>query len=307
MRCRKTKFGLLARRHHCRTCGFVVCDNCSRGRTYCESTDSMERSCDICKEAAAQAKREEASRLSAEDGAGGRSEVFAVFQNQRSDLVRWNPTGPPERDPYTEVISGRGYRFLEAVKPPEGFEWFSTDWFVDSSGHVDPDGWQYAGAAWDKNIMPFSAKYNRLLHHTRRRKMIRRIRRVIVGLSLAELRPADVNLHNAPPEVLVLAQENWQKFESLFESLRQSKREAQNATTKAAAKEALASTRATIRKELQDHQVDIRKEFDSASGSARQKLKEELIVAKLTHQLFKAYCLTHFKKQGNTGESAEQW
>jgi hypothetical protein len=49
-KCRKTVFSLMNRRHHCRNCGHVVCDNCSSKRLMVQHVDSKRqvRVCDSC-------------------------------------------------------------------------------------------------------------------------------------------------------------------------------------------------------------------------------------------------------------------
>ena len=48
MRCGK-RFSMLNRRHHCRRCGFVVCNNCSTQRTLLPDQASQPlRVCDTC-------------------------------------------------------------------------------------------------------------------------------------------------------------------------------------------------------------------------------------------------------------------
>ena len=42
------KWGLLRRRHHCRACGQLVCDDCSRSRINMPGSDNLKRSCDLC-------------------------------------------------------------------------------------------------------------------------------------------------------------------------------------------------------------------------------------------------------------------
>merc|ERR1711879_518299 len=43
-----TGFGIFTRRHHCRTCGAVVCNNCSTYRLPDPRTQNQERACDHC-------------------------------------------------------------------------------------------------------------------------------------------------------------------------------------------------------------------------------------------------------------------
>ena len=51
MRCNKTKFSALQRRHHCRMCGFVVCNACSSRKCKIEHQSSRPlRVCDHCYE-----------------------------------------------------------------------------------------------------------------------------------------------------------------------------------------------------------------------------------------------------------------
>ncbi|KAI3384986.1 hypothetical protein SNEBB_005162 [Seison nebaliae] len=49
----QANFNLINRRHHCRSCGYVVCDNCSKGRSVIAGQSSTEkddlRVCDACK------------------------------------------------------------------------------------------------------------------------------------------------------------------------------------------------------------------------------------------------------------------
>lgn len=49
MRCEKTKFSALQRRHHCRKCGYVVCSSCSSNKAMLPQQSSKPlRVCDIC-------------------------------------------------------------------------------------------------------------------------------------------------------------------------------------------------------------------------------------------------------------------
>ena len=41
-------FGLLRRKHHCRACGKIVCDACSRGRRVVAGSANPKRVCDAC-------------------------------------------------------------------------------------------------------------------------------------------------------------------------------------------------------------------------------------------------------------------
>jgi hypothetical protein len=47
-RCNVTRFGLLTRKHHCRFCGWVVCDVCSPHRKWSPKSEQYERCCDTC-------------------------------------------------------------------------------------------------------------------------------------------------------------------------------------------------------------------------------------------------------------------
>ena len=48
MRCSE-RFGVTQRRHHCRRCGFIVCNSCSKGRTLLENISSKPvRVCQLC-------------------------------------------------------------------------------------------------------------------------------------------------------------------------------------------------------------------------------------------------------------------
>jgi hypothetical protein len=49
MRCRKAKFTVVNRRHHCRKCGFVICGDCSKNKYLLKSqADEPVRVCDVC-------------------------------------------------------------------------------------------------------------------------------------------------------------------------------------------------------------------------------------------------------------------
>ena len=45
MRCRKTQFTLIVRRHHCRACGKVVCDKCSENRVHVPAMSTKKPVC----------------------------------------------------------------------------------------------------------------------------------------------------------------------------------------------------------------------------------------------------------------------
>ena len=51
------KWGLLRRRHHCRACGQLVCDDCSSTRIHVAGSDNRKRACDLC----AAARRQDAA------------------------------------------------------------------------------------------------------------------------------------------------------------------------------------------------------------------------------------------------------
>jgi len=44
----KNKFGLIRRRHHCRKCGSLCCDDCSSARTILDKNEGEQRICDNC-------------------------------------------------------------------------------------------------------------------------------------------------------------------------------------------------------------------------------------------------------------------
>ena len=70
--------------------------------------------------------------------------------------------------------SSGGVEFLEALNPESGFRWLSLKWHPDTSKfECDPDGWQYAGMRWDAGFVDWAGKYNKMLHYTRRRRLIR--------------------------------------------------------------------------------------------------------------------------------------
>ena len=48
MLCTTAKFSLIVRKHHCRFCGQVVCDACSKRKAFYAATGSSERCCDPC-------------------------------------------------------------------------------------------------------------------------------------------------------------------------------------------------------------------------------------------------------------------
>ena len=53
------KWGLLRRRHHCRACGQLVCDECSRTRLQLAGSDNLKRACDVCAAARRDATEQE--------------------------------------------------------------------------------------------------------------------------------------------------------------------------------------------------------------------------------------------------------
>lgn len=64
MRCTQKKFSLVTRRHHCRKCGFVVCQGCSKFRFLMPKLDQKpQRVCGLCyKELMAEKAKEEKER-----------------------------------------------------------------------------------------------------------------------------------------------------------------------------------------------------------------------------------------------------
>lgn len=54
---------------------------------------------------------------------------------------------------------------------------YSLEWLVRTEPNVDADGWEYAGTDWDRTMVSFTPKYNRLFHFTRRRVLTRRCRK----------------------------------------------------------------------------------------------------------------------------------
>ena len=52
MRCQQTKFGLFNRKHHCFSCGMVVCGDCSKHRFMWSNqfTNELKRICEECTE-----------------------------------------------------------------------------------------------------------------------------------------------------------------------------------------------------------------------------------------------------------------
>jgi hypothetical protein len=58
------RWGLLRRRHHCRACGQLVCDDCSRARMAVPGSENQKRVCDLC----AVARRNSIEREADEDG-----------------------------------------------------------------------------------------------------------------------------------------------------------------------------------------------------------------------------------------------
>lgn len=50
MLCRKTKFGLFTRRHHCRACGNLVCHQCSGNKSLIDGAETLgqQRICNEC-------------------------------------------------------------------------------------------------------------------------------------------------------------------------------------------------------------------------------------------------------------------
>ncbi|CAF5074364.1 unnamed protein product, partial [Rotaria magnacalcarata] len=49
MHCRSSKFSAYNRRHHCRNCGLIICDGCSKRRFLLPHLDSKPvRICDAC-------------------------------------------------------------------------------------------------------------------------------------------------------------------------------------------------------------------------------------------------------------------
>nr|CAB3264943.1 ZF(FYVE)-9 zinc finger protein ZF9 [Phallusia mammillata] len=49
MRCHKTHFSTIQRRHHCRKCGYVVCNSCSSNKAIIQHQSAKPlRVCDVC-------------------------------------------------------------------------------------------------------------------------------------------------------------------------------------------------------------------------------------------------------------------
>ena len=180
-RCLTTKFRNLYNpaqvKHHCRFCGYIVCNGCSKRKRYYEPAGANVRCCDTCHAAEDKAALDEASK----DGpGGGRVKTPSVYEFQRHNFG-WKPTKVGECLPYKDGRTGEAYALLEAVKPEPGCKWLSLEWAPSMEGDVDANGWQYAGAMWDKGLfnIQFTGSYNRLIHYTRRRKLIRKMETMV--------------------------------------------------------------------------------------------------------------------------------
>lgn len=71
-------FSLLRRRHHCRTCGKLVCDGCSTGKQYMVGSASFKRVCDACveKQGSDEADRDAKTTAVSSKGVGHLSQLI---------------------------------------------------------------------------------------------------------------------------------------------------------------------------------------------------------------------------------------
>lgn len=172
-RCLSAKFTFLNRKHHCRFCGWLVCDDCSKRKKYYDPTKTLERCCDACFK-----QKEEIDE--SDSGGSHATKDMLIWENQRHKFG-WKKTTIPDRQPFTYNDGdgkSNGEDFLEAIKPEPGYKWLSTKWFPLEPNDGDDEGWHYAGGFWDNALMPFQAKYNRALHYTRRRQLVRKMEKL---------------------------------------------------------------------------------------------------------------------------------
>lgn len=173
MCCRKSKFSFFNRRHHCRHCGRLICDPCSKGRTFHPVQNEMVRTCLDCERGMGHADVAGGGGGSGRGGNGGSSGSAVGLQVVEPDA------SPDQSEIHTKVLwecerlvfvknswsgkhllpsDGRAWKgdadsvdggydspvLYERTLPRYG-QWMSPDWELHAEGD-DHGGWEYASA-----------------------------------------------------------------------------------------------------------------------------------------------------------------
>lgn len=112
---------------------------------------------------------------------------------------------------------------------------------------------RYGSATWDRaGIIGWSPSYNRLIHFTRRRRLLRRHKRV--ARTIDEVRPSDVRIENAPADLLDQAISKWLPIRTELDVLHKAKRaQPRDSHERAVARRALRLARVSGIPRLETH------------------------------------------------------
>lgn len=92
MRCKKAKFTMVNRRHHCRNCGYVICGDCSKNRFHIPTqSDELLRVCNACYKTLSNSSPENKNEITNTDSSDESDNENVSSQNYNDNNTQFYP------------------------------------------------------------------------------------------------------------------------------------------------------------------------------------------------------------------------
>ena len=176
MCCRRTEFNVFNWKHHCRHCGRVVCNACSKSKTWHPALHRAARTCLDCVggSPAVETFVVPVAGADADIADHGNQTIVEAFECERYEGTSWSASHlrPADGEAWKSATMLRHFPSLADFEAglPAGSMWISSKWFLESGQ------WEYAVHFPESATDPVEWSPTPAgPHQVRRRKWIRRL------------------------------------------------------------------------------------------------------------------------------------